>query len=119
MIKDTKSTIMNFMQVAVLDKEDYELYSQDEESLNSWNWLTCGDEGDFALYDCDKQCVLIHEDGGYPCCGNAFLRGLQYGGTEVNVTKGYVVVEDRFSWEEICEKINNNEYVIVNDEEDE
>ena len=106
---------MNFILVAVLDKEDYELYaSVDDDCLKSWNWLTCGDDDStFALYNCENQCVLIDEDGGYPCCSKAFLRGLRYGGTEVNVTYGYVVVEDRFSWSQICEKISNNEYVIA------
>jgi hypothetical protein len=105
---------MKFIQVAVLDKEDYKLYtaSADDDCLTSWVWLTCSDDLSFALYNCDEQCVIIREDE-YCCCSNAFLRGLRYGGTEVNVTYGYVVVEDKYSWKQVCEKLDNNEYVVA------
>ena len=104
---------MNFIHVAVLDEEDYELYSQDSESLSSWIWLTCGDGFAYALYDCDKQCVIMHEVG-VGCLIPSFFDGLKYGGTQFNVTHGYVIVKDRYSWSQICEKIANNEYVIAN-----
>ena len=105
---------MKFIQVAVLTTDDYDLYAAaaDADCLASWVWLTCGDDIAFALYDCEKQCVIVREDE-YCSCGNAFLSGLRYGGTEVEVTYGYVVVEDRSSWKQICEKLTNNDYVVA------
>ena len=109
---------MKFIHVVVFDKDEYENIIAHGDDLTDWGIVCDGDYVVHALYDCEKKAVIMLEDDTHnPVCAqiSSFYSGIKYCGYEVDITKGYVVVDDCYSWKQVCEAIIEENFVEVVD----
>ena len=110
---------MKFIHAVILEKDEYKTLKAEGQDLTDWGVLCDGDYVVHALYDCEKQCVVICDDDTHnPITAEikTFIQGVRYCGNKVEVVKAYVVMnekEDSYSYKQVCEHLTNNDYIEV------